>query len=48
MTAVLVEGALTDHGGTAIVREGEALRARVRPRDVGPLAGTLAGLGLEL
>ena len=48
MTAVLVERALTDHGGTAIVREGETLRARVRPGDVGPLAGALAGLGLEL
>jgi Ni,Fe-hydrogenase III large subunit/NADH:ubiquinone oxidoreductase subunit C len=48
MTAALVERALTDHGGTAIVREGETLRARVRPGDVGPLAGALAGLGLEL
>ena len=47
MSAPAVERALVDHGGTAIVRDGEALRARVRPADVRPLADALAGLGLD-
>jgi Ni,Fe-hydrogenase III large subunit/Ni,Fe-hydrogenase III component G len=48
MSALAIEFALVDHGGTAIVRDGESLRARVRPADVRPLADVLAGLGLEL
>ena len=48
MSAAIVAGALAAHGGTAIVRDGDTLRARLRLDDVGPLATALAGLGLEL
>ena len=48
MTAPQVARSLAEHGGTAIVEDGDTLRARVRPGDVGSLAAALAGLGLEL
>ena len=47
MTADRAEQALVEHGATGIAREGEALRAHLRPDEVPALAETFAGLGLE-
>jgi Ni,Fe-hydrogenase III large subunit/Ni,Fe-hydrogenase III component G len=47
MTADRVERALIEHGAAGIARDGEALRAHVRPGKVPALAETFAGLGLE-
>ncbi len=48
MSVLDVERTLDDHGGTAIARDGEALRAHVHPALVPPLADALRALGLEL
>jgi Ni,Fe-hydrogenase III large subunit/Ni,Fe-hydrogenase III component G len=47
MTADRAERALIEHGATGIARDGEALRAHVRPGKVPALAEMFAGLGLE-
>ncbi|HEX6212463.1 MAG TPA: NADH-quinone oxidoreductase subunit C, partial [Methylomirabilota bacterium] len=47
MSGERLERTLAEHGGTALAREGDSLRARVRPAEVPALADALAGLGLE-
>ena len=47
MSGDRLERTLAEHGGTAIARDGDSLRARVRPAEVPALADALAGLGLE-
>jgi Ni,Fe-hydrogenase III large subunit/Ni,Fe-hydrogenase III component G len=48
MSASPVERALAEHGATAVQRDGDALRARVRPSGVRAVADALGRLGLEL
>jgi Ni,Fe-hydrogenase III large subunit/Ni,Fe-hydrogenase III component G len=48
MNASAVERVLTAQGATAIARDGEALRARIRPGELRVLATALSARGLEL